>query len=229
MTSRTNARIAGVTFLLYIAVGILSMVLFGRATGGEGITATLVGIARHTTEVRVVILLNLVMCFCAIVLGVTLWALTRERDRDLAVLAMICRVGEGLVGATGISGTVSLLWLATTTGADAPDPTASQALAAHLLRSDVALTASFFAVGSTLFSWLLLRGRMIPLWLAWLGVASSLLLVVVLPLRLAGFVSGAITSWAWLPMAIFEVVLAVWLILRGVAAPSALRSVEALR
>ncbi|MBM3277217.1 MAG: hypothetical protein FJY95_03940 [Candidatus Handelsmanbacteria bacterium] len=37
MTSRGNARIAGFTFLLYIAAGIASMVLFGQATGGEGV------------------------------------------------------------------------------------------------------------------------------------------------------------------------------------------------
>jgi hypothetical protein len=54
----------------------------------------------------------------------------------------------------------------------------------------VAVTATFFAVGSTLFSWLLLRGRMIPVPLAWLGVLASVLLVVLLPLEAAGFVWG---------------------------------------
>jgi hypothetical protein len=42
--------------------------------------------------------------------------------------------------------------------------------------------AMYFAVGSTLFAWFLLRGRMIPVALAWLGVLSSALLVVILPL-----------------------------------------------
>ena len=35
---------------------------------------------------------------------------------------------------------------------------------------DILISATFFAVGSTLFSYLLLRGRMIPILLAWLGV-----------------------------------------------------------
>ena len=35
MTHTTNARIAGFTFLFYIAGGIASMVLFGQATGGQ--------------------------------------------------------------------------------------------------------------------------------------------------------------------------------------------------
>ena len=37
MTRTTNARIAGVTFLVYIAAGITSMVLYARATEGEGV------------------------------------------------------------------------------------------------------------------------------------------------------------------------------------------------
>jgi hypothetical protein len=44
MTRTTNARIAGFTFLFYIAVGVASMVLSGQATGAAG-TAKLAGIA----------------------------------------------------------------------------------------------------------------------------------------------------------------------------------------
>jgi hypothetical protein len=36
MTRMTSARIAGFTFLFYIAVAFPSMILMGRATGGEG-------------------------------------------------------------------------------------------------------------------------------------------------------------------------------------------------
>jgi len=39
MTRTTNARIAGFTFLFYIAVAFPSMILLGRATSGEGIAA----------------------------------------------------------------------------------------------------------------------------------------------------------------------------------------------
>jgi Domain of unknown function (DUF4386) len=81
----------------------------------------------------------------------------------------------------------------------------------------VALTATFFAVGSALFSYLLSRGRMIPIPLAWLGVIASVLLVVCLPLQLAGFLRGPIASFMWLPMLAVEVPLALWLLIKGVA------------
>lgn len=217
MTRATNARIAGFTFLAYIAAGITSMVLFRRAVGGEGVAAKLAGIAAHATDAGVLVLLGLVQCFSALVLAVTLYAITRDQDRDLAMLGLVCRVAEGVIAALAIPAMLTLFWLATASGADAPDTAAAHALAAYLLRDDVALTATFFAVGSTAFAYLLLRGRMIPLPLAWLGVVASVLLVVGLPLRLAGWLDGPIVSLIWLPMLAFEVPLGLWLLTRGVA------------
>lgn len=106
-----------------------------------------------------------------------------------------------------VSGTLGLLWLATTTEATALDAGAASALGAFFLKMQQTMGASatFFAVGSTLFSWLLLRGRMIPVPLAWLGLLASVLLVVCCPLQLAGLLGGPVTSFMWFPMLLFEV------------------------
>ncbi len=61
---------------------------------------------------------------------------------------------------------------------------------------------------------------MIPVALAWLGVLASILPVVCLPLQLAGLLGGPVTSFIWLPMLVFEVALALWLIIRGDGAPA---------
>jgi len=160
------ARVAGFTFLFYIAAGITSLALAGRT---------------NVTDV-----LSLLTSFSALVLGVTLYMITREQGPALAMLALTCRVLEAVSGEAAI----------------------------------------FFAVGSMLFSWLLLRGRLIPVALAWLGVLASVLLVVILPLQLAGLFGGP-TSWSasvtwlvWLPMLVFEVTLALWLLIKGVAMPT---------
>ena len=219
MTRTTNARIAGFTFLFYIAVGVFSMVLFGRAAGGHDIAERLASIAKHVTEVRVVFILTLLQSVSAIVLGLTLYAITRDQERDLAMAGLIFRVAEGLIG-IAIPTSLALLWLATATGVNAPDTAAARGIAGFLLQvgSWKSLTsASFFAVGSAFFSWLLLRGRMIPVQLAMLGVVASVLLVVLLPLQAAGFLGGPLTKWMWLPMALFEIPLAVWLLVKGVA------------
>ena len=220
MTRKTNARLAGFTFLFYIAVALPSMVLFGRATSGEGIAAKFASIAQHATDMRVAVVLSLLGCFSALVLAVTLYAITREVDADLAMLALTCRVAEGVISGISIPETLGLLWLATATGVNAPDPGAAHALGAYLLKGDMAVTATFFAVGSTLFSYLFLRGRMIPVALAWLGVLASVLLVVGLPLQIAGVLRGSITQLMYLPMLAFEIPLGLWLLIKGVATPS---------
>jgi hypothetical protein len=108
MTRNTNARIAGFTFLFYIATGVLSMVVFGRAARGNGIAEKLASIAQHVTDMRIVFILALLQAFSAIALAVTLYAITREQDRDLAMAGLIFRVGEGLIG-IAIPTTVGLL------------------------------------------------------------------------------------------------------------------------
>lgn len=199
------------------------MVISARITGGaEDTAAKLAGIAAHVGMMRVNILLTLLQVAYAVVLGVTLYALTRDEDGELAIMALCCRVAEGVVGATAIIRSLALLSIATaSTAAAAPDAAGSQALASLLFRMGgwtVVIAATCFAVGSLLFSYLFLRARSIPVWLAWLGVVASALLVVALPLRLAGFVSGpVVTGYIWLPMLVFEVVFAFWLIIKGVA------------
>jgi hypothetical protein len=219
MTRTTNARIAGFAFLLYIAAGVAGMVLFGRATSGEGIAAKLASVAQHATDVRIAVVLSLLTCFLAFVLAATLYGITRDEDSDLAMLALTCRVGEGLLSAIFLLATLALLWLGTAVGASAPDASAAQALAAFLLKVQgwsTLIGATFFAVGSMLFSYLLLRGRMIPAALAWLGVIASVLLVVGLPAQLVGFFTGPVFGLMWLPMLVFEVTIALWLLIKGV-------------
>jgi hypothetical protein len=160
VTAATNGRIAGATFLIYIAAGLTSMMWSSRP---------------HALA----IVLQFVMWLSALTLGVTLYAITRDQNREIAMLAMLARVSEALA-------------------------------------SEMLYSATYFAVGSTLFCWLLLRGRIIPASLAWTGLVASLILVVVLPLQIAGLVSGGITQIVWLPMLAFEVPAGVWLLLKGV-------------
>ena len=217
MTRSTNARVAGFTFLFYTAVGSTLHVLMNRATNAEGTAATLARIAAHASDVRVSVVLSLLESFSALVLAVALYGITRVEDHELAMLALACRVCEGVIGAAmGIPLKLGLLWLGTA-GAGAPDAATVNALGAFLMMPvpSIPIGTVFFAAGSTLFSYLLLRGRMVPGPLAWFGVLASVLLVAVLPLQLAGFVKGA--WYLWIPMAVFQVVLALWLLIRGVA------------
>jgi Domain of unknown function (DUF4386) len=219
MTRTTNARLAGFAFLFYIGVGITEMVL-GGATRAEGIAEKLALVGQHASRAEITALLSMVTGFTALVLGVALYGITRDEDHELAMLGLACRVGEGVLGAFPLT-TLGLLWLAQGQGGTgAPDTAAGYALGLFLLKLagwKTIVGATFFAVGSMLFSWLLLRGRMIPVALAWLGVFASVLLAVGLPLQLVGALSGPVTMVMWLPMAAFEIPLGLWLLVKGVA------------
>ena len=171
MNRTTAARISGFTFLFYIVVGIAAMAGAFHGRGRE-----LATIAQNVS---------------AVVLALTLYAVTRVQAPRVAALGMIFRLTEGSLGAI-----VALTGIA-------------------LARPNL-VGATLFAFGSTFFCWLLLRGRMMPSGLAWVGVVASAILVIGLPLQLAGLVRGTITQLMWMPMLAFEVPGGVWLLVRGV-------------
>jgi uncharacterized protein DUF4386 len=127
----------------------------------------------------------------AVVLALTLYVVTRMEGPRLAGLGMMFRLAEGLLGAV-------------------------VSMAGITLSQPNLVAATLFAIGSTVFCWLFLRGRMLPRILAWLGVVASLVLIVGLPLQFAGMLRGTITQVMWLPMAAFEVPGGLWLLLKGV-------------
>jgi hypothetical protein len=229
MTRTTNARIAGATYLFYAAIGICSELLMHRARGTGGDADMLANIGEHATDVRLTIVIVVLEAFSALVLATTLYGITRDEDQELATLGLACRVAEGVLGTLSIPGYVGLLWLAKAgVGAGAPDVATTNALRAFVLMPgpSVPMGAIFYAVGSTIFSYLLLRGRMVPVTIAGLGVFASSLLAVTLPLQLAGFSTGPLSGYyQWLPALVFQIVLALWLLIKGVAPPDSQRRV----
>jgi len=171
VTRTTAARVAGITFLVYIGVGISSMAGVFR-----GPAAPLATYAQHVS---------------AVILALTLFVVTRVEQAAVAALGMIFRLAEGALG-------------------PALDLTGIAIARATLV------DATLFAIGSTCFCWLLLRGRMLPRGLAMTGLVASVILVVGLPLQLGGVLGAPLTMLMWMPMLAFEVPAGVWLLARGV-------------
>jgi hypothetical protein len=179
--------------------------------------------AQHATTVRLTVLLTLCGFVSAVVIAVTIYALTRDEDRDLALLAMCFRLTEGVIAAIASVRSLELLAIATAAGTAvaASDAAATNALGGLLLQQGgltAGIAAFCFVMGSTLYSYLFLRARTIPVVLAWLGLLASVLLLVALPLGLVGVIN--VSFFLWMPMLAFELAFALWLIIKGVAMPS---------
>src|SRR5437868_5432674 len=136
-----------------------------HAVGVDGDAAKLVRFGEYAMDGRIDILIKVLEAFSAFVLAVTMYGITRDEDHELAMLALVCRVAEGVLGTLSIPSYLGLVWLAKAgVGPGAPDTSTTNALRTFLLMPapSVPLGAIFFAVGGTIFCYLLLRGRMVP-------------------------------------------------------------------
>ncbi len=221
MTRQTNARIAGAAYLLYIVFALSEMFVLDGATRGDTPIARVANAAQHLAAVRFSLILSIPTAGCAIALAVSLYGITREVDREISLLGYGCRMAEGFLN--GIPITVgAFLWLTAAHGTNAPDAATTTALltiAGRLSSWRTFAGSWFFSIGSSAFAYLLLRGRMIPPALAWIGVVASILLVVCLPLGFGGLLQGPAANVIWIPMIFFEVPLGFYFLVKGARTP----------
>ncbi len=217
MTQRTEAKVAGVAYLSYIVFALSSVVLSGKAIAGADTPQILSTLVRMLPAARATVLLDLLQIICALVLAATLYRLSKAVDATLALLAMLFRLGEGLLAFLPLLDKLELMGLATGYGGRCAENPACLALANELLkRPDNGLDEFCFVVGGFLFAYLFLAGRLIPRWLAWIGVITIGLQVICVPLQIAGMIPGSIVTWLWIAILPYEIPLAFWLILKGV-------------
>ena len=223
MTQRLEAKLAGWAYLSYIVFAMSSSILSAKTTAGNDVSQTLVNLARMIVTARITVLLDLLQILCALVLAVTLYRLVQAIDPTLSLLAMLFRVGEGLLGCLPLLSKLELMRLATAPAVDVAHTSAFLSLADSIMhRPDEGFSEFCFIVGGFLFACLFLRGRLIPRWLAWIGVITIGLQLVCVPLHIASMIPGSIVNALWLPILLYEVPLGIWLIAKGVENPRSL-------
>jgi Domain of unknown function (DUF4386) len=225
MTRAVVARVAGATFLLYIAVRVASSILFEGSTGSGVAASRLAAVAAHATDLRIATVLALANCVCALVMGVVLYFYTRSSHVELSTLVLICRTGEAVLNGAFALGIIALVFIATSPTQASRDIDATLVVAIIRSTRHVTLVAAFFfAVGSTAFAWVLMRARLAPRYLAALGLVGSLLPAVTMPLQIIGALRGFHTGWLWVLLFLYEIVLGVWLLTSGGREPEVAHS-----
>jgi hypothetical protein len=212
MTRVHSARLAGFAFLFYIAAGICGLMIFDLATPGRTIAARLASITAHSPFMSLSIICSMLTILCAIVLAVTLFALTRDEDVDLARLAMGCRLLEAAINTLPVLALIALINLVKDVAAQETSTTAVATLLFKAQAWTTPVSATMFAIGSAIFCALFVRGGCVPTWLGKLGFISSILLVVAEPLEAIGLTNGFSAAIVWLPMLAFEVPFGIWLL-----------------
>jgi len=217
---RRTAVTAGALFILATTASLIGRVVLLDPILKEG-TDILAKVATNQNQVAAGALCGLVAFFASACIAIALYPVLRRYSEGLALGAVGLRIIEGVLYSIGAVAVLATLTLAREfVDAGAPASSYLQASGALLMvvRSWAGLagTLAFYPAG-LLYYFVFYRSRLIPRWLSgWgivavaMGFAASVLIVfqVVVPMSTAQIVLN-------LPIFLQEMVLAVWLIVRG--------------
>jgi hypothetical protein len=218
MTDRTAARWVGVLFVVATAAAII---------GGSMIESVLTDAPAVTAgdELTVVsgVLLELVLVLAVVGIAALLFPVLRRRDEGLALGYLGVRMLEGVLLLVAAVCAMVILTVSDAAGAAGTAGQGALITFAEVTRDWAYLIGSMVAlgVGGIILYSLLLTGRFVPAWLSIWGLLGAVLILArgVLELYGVGF-STALQAALAAPIALNEMVLAVWLIVRGFAPPA---------
>lgn len=215
---RKHGIIVGVLYIVATVAGSISV---GVSAPIQKIPLDLVTIAGQGNQIFVAVLFMFVMAIT--VAGTAIWAYPVLINHDKALaLAFVC--GRTVEGALYIVSVVSLMILPTLgqayIDAGKPDSVFFSA-AATLLKtaSDLGFIVGMtvFEVAALIFYWLLFRTRLVPRWLSvWGAIAIPLAAIATwLPVTGIAHTESSMLNLLNAPIAAQEMVMAVWLIVKG--------------
>ena len=211
-----TTRLLGAVFLLQaIASAVSGLFLLQPLMVTGNIIETMNNIAGHTMQMRASILVEMITAMGVATLGVLLYTTLKRQDKKIAVIGMGLYLIEAAILAASRIAAFSLL-LVSQESVAAGHPESLQTLANLFLR-----TQSFgydlhmlpFATGATLFYYLFLRSKALPLTLSLLGIVAAPLALIGSILTLLGVSVPIYLFIANLP---FELWIGLFLLFKGV-------------
>ena len=223
MNSERRVAIAvGALYIVATAAGLLAAAALGSLLQGPGALANL---AAHETQVMATGFFELVMAVAVAAVAFMIYPILKQ-DADtpgkqgLALWYVGTRITEGTLFLVGILGLLSLFALSQEVArAGASQPVQYQA-AVNVLKTasdySLVLGQSVFCVGAVMLYYLLYVSRRIPRWLSvWGLIGVPPMLASGFSLAVTGDPNSTVSSIMYAPLALQEMVLAVWLILKG--------------
>ncbi len=223
-SNRRAALSAGVLFIIATVTNVLGTGLSRPFLGG---TDYLSQVSGHVNQVTVGALLELVAAGACAGIAISMYPVLKKWGAGLALGSVVFRTMEALMYTVGVVGLLSVLALSQPpTTAGVADRASVQAVGDSLLdvRDQATLAGVLaFSLGALMYYYLFYRSRLIPRWLSGWGIIAIILAIVAWSLAL--FSHRPLTTYTivLLPIAVQEMVLAVWLIAKGFSS-SALQS-----
>ncbi len=225
-SNRKIAIIVGVLFITATVVSMLSLVILPPILNAPDY---LINVSENENQVIIGVLFYLIDCAAVVVIPIMLFPIFKKHNEALALGYVGSRIIESV---TLIVGHISLLSLLTLSQeyvqAAATDASHFQALGAlllsvhdwiHLLGVEIV-----FALTALILNYILYQSKLIPRFISVWGLIGAILLLALGLLRMFGF--SPTSAFFTFPIAINEMVLAIWLIAKGFN-PSAIASESA--
>ena len=218
-TYRKTAIIVGVLYIIGTVAGVLSVVVTGPILGASDYLAK---VAANANQLTTGALLVLLMGLALAMVPVMLFPIFRKINEVLAVGYVVFR--GALETVTYIASVITWLFLLIVgreyVAAGAPDASYFQTLGALLRDGHDAITTILiivFSLGALMLYYVLYQSKLIPRWISGWGVFAILLhlatgFLIMFHLQTAFSTINMVMN---LPIGLQEMVMAVWLIVKG--------------
>jgi hypothetical protein len=213
-------RLLGGAFLFVLFTSLVSGILHNAVIGsGDDIAQILTNIASNPLALRLSVLGQIVTSGGIIVLAVLLYFVTRKCNRVIALIALCCWLGEAIALAVSQMATAALIPLSLAyANSPLPERAAYLPLGQYLYsgvdQMGLTVLMFFYCCGGLLAYSLLYASSVIPRAIAGLGVLAVAAAMVAVVFALLG---DPVSIFVSLPVAVFELTICAWLVLRGTA------------
>lgn len=218
-TNRMAAILVGVLYIIGTVTGILSVVFYGGILDDPDY---LIKVSANENQIVIGSLLVLTMGFSLALVPVVIFPIFKEYNEALALGYVVFR--GGLETVTYITLVISRLLLIILSqeyvAAGAPDAPYFQALGALLRKghdSTTSILIIVFSLGALMLYYLFYQSKLIPRWISGWGFVAIILHLVTGFLTIFRLITpfSTISIVMDLPIALQEMVMAVWLIAKG--------------
>jgi hypothetical protein len=216
MSHRATARLVGGLFILATATGVASVLLQQPVIDARD---HLSEANRHEGWVETAALLEMVMSAAIVAIAITIYPVLARYRARLAIGYVVARAIEATMYMIGAAGLLTVLTIGRTAadGSSAVDPAnlSDLVLTGRDVTAAIMGTAAF-SVSAVILNCVLFRTRLVPRWLSAWGLVAAISYV-------AGGVQGVYgadpasvaQTVVDLPLAVQEMALAAWLLIRG--------------
>ena len=216
-SNRKTAIIVGVLFITATVAGVLSLVFTGSLNAPD----YLAKVSANENQILIGALLMLIMGFAVAGIGIMMYPILKKHNEALALGYVGFRVIEGVLFIVSVVSLLSLLTLSQEfVKAGAPDASHFQTLGTLLQEEQYwvyHMGTISFGLAAPIFYYLLYQSKLIPRFLSVWGLIGVPLWLAASLLIMFGSLtaSSGLVMFLYLPIGVNEMVLAVWLIVKG--------------